>query len=69
MDLDISFGDKKMRTPFKMDAHDQLLLFEGVSRQLDILSYHPDVQVWRGQKTALISEFKIVPPILRLILD
>lgn len=52
MDLDISFGDKTMRTPIyiKMDAHDQLLLSEGVCRQLDIVSYHPDVQVWRGRK-------------------
>ena len=32
-----------------MDAHDQLLLSEGVCEQLDILTY-PDVQVWRGRK-------------------
>ena len=34
MDLDISFGDKTMRTAvyIKMDAHDQLLLSEGVCR-------------------------------------
>ena len=54
MGLDIAFGNKTMRTPvyFKMDAHDQLLLSERVCRQLDhvILSYHPDVQVWRGGK-------------------
>ena len=52
MDLDLTFGDKTMRTPvyIKMDAHDQLLLSEGVCRQLDILSYHPDVQVWRGRE-------------------
>ena len=32
MDLDIAFGDKQMTTPVyvKMDAHDQLLLLEGV---------------------------------------
>ena len=32
MDLDITFGEKTMRTPvyIKMDAHDQLLLSEGV---------------------------------------
>ena len=29
----------------KMDAHDQLLLSEGVCRQLGILAYHPDVIV------------------------
>ena len=51
MDLDIVFGEKTMRTPvyIKMDAHDQLLLSEGVCQQLGILTYHPDVQVWRGR--------------------
>ena len=50
MDLDITFGDRKMTTPIyiKMDAHDQLLLSEGVCRQLGILHYHPDVETWRG---------------------
>ena len=39
-----------MTTPvyIKMDAHDQLLLSEGVCRQLGILQYHPDVETWRG---------------------
>ena len=50
MDLDISFDDKTMCTPvyIKMDAREQLLLSEGVCRQLNILSYHADVQTWRG---------------------
>jgi len=50
MDLDVSFDDKTMKTPvyLKMDAHDQLLLSEGVCRQLGIISYHPEVQAWRG---------------------
>ena len=45
MDLDIVFGDKTMRTPvyIKMDAPDELLLSEGVCRQLDIVTYHKDV--------------------------
>ena len=45
MDLDISFGGTTMRTPvyIKMDAPEQLLLSEGVCRQLDIISYHPGV--------------------------
>jgi hypothetical protein len=49
MELDITFGDKTMHTPvyIKMDARDQLLLSEGVCRQLDILTYQ---QVWRGRK-------------------
>ena len=50
IDLDLSFGDKVICTPvyIKTDAHEQLLLLEGVCRQLDILQYHPDVKVWRG---------------------
>ena len=50
MDLDLEFNGYVINTPvyIKMDAHDQLLLSEGVCRQLGILKYHPDVQVWRG---------------------
>ena len=50
MDLDVAFGGTQMTTPvyIKMDAHDQLLLSEGVYRQLGILQYHPDVETWRG---------------------
>ena len=50
MDLEISFGGKTMTTPvyIKMNAKDPLLLSEGVCRQLGIITYHPDVQVWRG---------------------
>ena len=33
-----------------MDAHDQLLLSEGVCRQLNIVAYHADVEKWRGRK-------------------
>ena len=32
----------------KMDAPDQLLLSEGVCRQLGIIEYHEDVEKWRG---------------------
>ncbi len=50
MDLDLTFKDKTMRTAvyIKMDAHDQLLLSEGICRQLGIVKYDPEVQVWRG---------------------
>ena len=34
----------------KMDARDQLLLSEGVCRQLGLVMYHPNVQVWHGGK-------------------
>ena len=52
MDLDICFGDKTMCTPvyIKADAHKQLLLSEGVCRQLGILQYHTSVEPWRGGK-------------------
>ena len=48
MDLDVTFNGKTMRTPIyiKMDAHDQLLLSEGVCRQLGIIQYHLRVEKW-----------------------
>ena len=50
MDLDITFNGKTMCTPvyIKTDAHEQLLLSEGVCRQLGILQYHSEVEPWRG---------------------
>ena len=50
MDLDIIFDSKVLRTPIyiKMDAHDQLLLSEGVCSQLGIVEYHQNV--WPGRK-------------------
>ena len=52
MELEVEFGDKTMKTVvyIKMDGRDQLLLSEGVCRQLGLVMYHPDVQVWRGGK-------------------
>ena len=45
-----TFGEKEISTQvyIKVDAADQLLLSEGVSRLLGIVEYHPDVQIWRG---------------------
>lgn len=62
MDLDVTFGDKTMCTPvyIKMDAHDPLLLSEGVCSQLGIVSYHPDVE---SQVPATVSERAIVPTV------
>ena len=53
IDLDVSFNDRTLCTPIyiKMDAHDQLLLSEGVCRQLGIITYHPSVEKWRGGRT------------------
>ena len=50
MDLAMAFGGNTMTTPVyvKMDAHDQLLLSEGVCRQLGIIHYHANVERWRG---------------------
>ena len=45
IELDISFEGKTMKTAVyvKADAPDQLLLGEGVCRQLQIISYHPAI--------------------------
>lgn len=45
MDMDISFTEKTVKNTvyLKMDAYDQLLLSEGVCRQLGIVTYHPSV--------------------------
>ena len=51
MDLDITFNGRTMCTSvyIKMDAQDQLLLAEGICRQLlGIVNYHPEVETWRG---------------------
>jgi len=52
MELNIAFDDKEMTTSvyIKLDAADQLLLSEGVCRLLGIVSYHSDVEIWRGGK-------------------
>ena len=64
MDLDISFGDKTMCTPvyIKMDAHDPLLLSEGVCNQLGIVNYHPDVES-QALASAAESEEAVVPTV------
>jgi len=48
MDLQVAFDGKVLVSPIyiKMDAHDQLLLSEGVCSQLGILEYHKNV--WPG---------------------
>ena len=53
MNLDISYGGVTMRTPvhINMDAPEQLLLAEGVCRQLKIITHHPDVTGNAGEHT------------------
>jgi len=50
MEMDISFGDKKLtiNVYIKMDAYDQLLLSEGVYRQLEIITYHQPLYTKAG---------------------
>ena len=52
MDLEIEFDGKSLITPvyIKVDAHDQLLLSEGVCSQLGIVRYHSDVRTWQKRK-------------------
>ena len=46
MDMEVTFQEKTIKTTvyIKMDATDQLLLSEGVCRQLELVTYHPTVQ-------------------------
>ena len=52
IDLDVTFNDTAINTQVyvKIDAHEQLLLSEGICHQLGIISYHPDVEAWKGGK-------------------
>ena len=52
MSLEIEFEGNKMNTTIyvKMDAYDQLLLSEGVCRQLGIVQYHPAVRPWTERR-------------------
>ena len=63
MELEVEFGDKTMKIVvyIKMDAREQLLLSEGVCRQLGLVMYHPDVQVWRGDKNKEPTDIAVVP--------
>ena len=51
IDVDITFQETTMRTPVyvKMDAKEQLLLSEGVCRQLGIVTYHREVVPGKGE--------------------
>ena len=57
-DIDIEFQDKAMGTPIyvKMDAPKQFLLFEGVCRQLEIITYHPDSDGDKTDKSTMKSD-------------
>ena len=65
MDLDVTFGETTMRTPvyIKMDAHDPLLLSEGVCRQLGIVMYHPEVETKSSVTERPDPEEAVVPTV------
>ena len=52
MDLDVTFDGVTMRTPIyiKIDAADQLLLGEGICRQLKMITYHPSLSSKKNQR-------------------
>ena len=52
--MEIKFKDRVVKTPVyvTMDAQDQLLLSEGLCRQLEIVSNDSAVEIWRGGKGA-----------------
>ena len=62
MDLEV-IGERAITTPMyiKMEAHDPLLLSEGVFCQLDIISYHPEVRCSRKISMADHSREAVVP--------
>ena len=68
MDLTIEFDDKVLTIPVyvKMDAFDQLLL-SGVCRQLGMVTYHPQVEIWRDRKKMNPPEDeKTIVPMVRV---
>ena len=70
MDLDIAFEGKTLRTTVyvKMDAFDQLLLSEGVCRQLGIVQYHPSVSARKASKQTA-DEVPLVPNVRVSLVD
>ena len=60
MDLEIIFDGKVLCSPIyiKMDAHEQLILSEGVYSQLGIVEYHQNV--WPGRKLPCAPDTSVV---------
>ena len=63
MEMEIAFQDKTIATTvyIKMDAVDELLLSEGVCRQLGIVTYHPSVvpRKTTKPKAAMVPSIKV----------
>lgn len=68
MELAISFEGKVVCTPvyIKMDAEDQLLLSEGLCRQLGVVTYHSAVEVENTSQKEQEEPAKV--PIVRVML-
>ena len=66
MELSVSCGEKVITTPIyiKMDAEDQLLLSEGLCRQLEIVAYHSEVEVEPTQQAPGREPAKV--PVVRV---
>ena len=60
IDIDVVFQDKAMKTAVyvKMDAPEDLLISEGVCRQLGILTYHPEVQPFKVRRAEKIDDIR-----------
>ena len=61
LDLDITFQERTMKTPVyvKMDAKEQLLLSEGVCRQLGIMQYHEQVSPGDNQEPVCVPMVRV----------
>jgi len=72
IEVDVSFGDHTMKTSIyvKMDAPEQLLLSEGVCRQLGIIRYHPDVKPGNAtDKLSAVGNCKVPMVRVKLVRD
>ena len=70
IDVDISFQQHTMKTPvyIKMDAKEQLLLSEGVCRQLGVVTYHPSVVPGQQGTGANCTGSEVCVPTVRVML-
>jgi len=72
IEVDVSFGDYTMKTSIyvKMDVPEQLLLSEGVCRQLGIIRYHPDVKPGNTtEKSITVGNCKVPMVRVKLVRD
>lgn len=62
MELDITFQDRTVNRSVyvKMDVSKPLLLSEGICRQLEIVTYHPEVEVSKPKPTACSVQVSVV---------